>query len=356
VPFASPPSLRAAMHTIFCVAQGFLVVPCFVPCRGSDESSDEGRGRRPGEGRRRALVAPLRLVVEKPLPEVPRVEEVAGWSYDVPQAEQAVRVRRRSLGWRNTVCGKAAVATMVDMVKGGVPFGRLPAMELRVTGKEQVELPLSRTVDVGSPGGSVVLTLSKAVYVNMMEGRSMSQGFFCELLGVLKGRVSQFVMSEFFDNWSPAWMALLRTCNVQACVSYARDEGHQALLVKLLAYMYDRFRAEALGVCQASNLYREKVVTVFAGAKVSLSKVARYMRKGRLPVAQSDQFVQRLLEIKECYDSALMVLESVGLFAPALVTSAQRRLPLRDERRRVPVVGARVVPGGLSGLASSVFF
>jgi len=255
------------------------------------------------------------------------------------------------MSWAANGEGKEAVTQLVRALESGT-LGANRAMPQtdapEFGGNVAYSLPLvnGSPVPVRSAGGGEVLLVSKPVHVKFMQGTLLSGD---ELVAVMKHLVennisTRFVKSTVFDNWSPAWLCWFETFGSLSSVEALKAAGFRSQALKLMNYLYDRFRAEVLSVASSSNMYKEKLSGFFRG-KPSVSKFAEAVKKGKLPIAQSDAFVSRVLSIKDAYDKALLNVEQAGLFAPAQVTGAQSQLPIRDRRRGLSVIDDDVVAG-----------
>jgi len=350
VPFESPMSLKVIMHTIYAVSRKWMDVPSWRPEIIEDSASDDedlGTRRRV---KSRVHPAKLRLVGDEVPEDVPPpVPDKASWQYDVDPMGLDRKKRRQAMSWLKDKEGKVAVAGLRARAENRRSFGAVTGDVERIVLDEAVQVRLrpseaSQPVDIESPGGTVVLSLSEVIYEVLVSGLPLSPGFFCDVLHTVKKVGEKFVKSTLFDNWSAPWLSVLRTYTDNSCVEYAVKRGYSTYASKLVGFMYDRFRVEAISVCTTSNLYRSQVKNFFSSGKVSTTRLARLIREGRVPLAQSDKFIGRFLEIKDAHVSALAGLEMQGVFAPHVVSKVQRAMPLRRKVGRMPVVGEDVIP------------
>lgn len=347
VPFKSPVGLKIQMHTITAVSDGLLDLDYWNWFEEDEESDDEVIGVRTKA--RRAAVP--RMPADREHVAVPSsVGTVSVWQYDADPAMAAKkRIRRRGISWGANGEGKAAITALCRAIDSGrlgmfdvIAEEGVPEYE----GKVAYTLPLeeSPTVPVKSAGGGRVLLVTPSVHKCFMDGVQLSPSAIVEVMAniVELRAIERFAKSTLFDNWSPAWLSWFDSFAEEDVLKAFKDKALHSDAIKLLNFLYERFRSEVVSVAVSSNLYRSQLGTFFSN-KPSLTKFVSAVRKGRIPIAQSDEFVARVLRIKDSYDVAVMALEKVGLFAPTLVTKAQRRLPLRDRHRKMEVIDEAVV-------------
>jgi len=347
VPFASPRGLKIQMHAISAVAESYLELDYWDWCDEEEQSDNEEIGVRM-KARRRVLPR---------LPEAPVQESVASvatvslpWQYDAdPEAAKVKKVRRRGMSWTANGEGKMAVTTLVRALEDASLGSSVANPQFNVpefAGKVAYSLPLDEDVmvPVKSAGGGKILLVTTKVHEAFMKGEALSPAAAGEVLShICEIRaIERFAKSTVFDNWSPAWLSWFSSLAADGVFEELKRRGLHSDAVKLLGMLYDRFRSEVLSVAASSNLYRDKLASFFR-SKPSVSKFVSAVRKGKLPIAQSDSFVSQVLRIKDAYDVAVMTIEVSGVFAPGLVTSAQRRLPIRDRGRKMGVIDEDVV-------------
>lgn len=348
VPFKTPRGLKIQMHAISAVAAGLLTLEYWDNFDEEDESDDEVVGVR---------VKAKRVVVPR-LPEGPPAKPVATvasrapvWQYDAdPASARVKRERRQGMSWHANGEGQAAVRTLVRALEDDALGRSVASPEVDVPeypGKVVFALPLEEdtgTIPVKSAGGGRILLVTKPVYAGFMNGEALSPKDGVELMTNLVEikALQRFAKSTIFDNWSPAWLCVFFMYAETGVFRGFRDKGLHSEALKLLDYLYDRFRSEVLSVAASSNLYQAKLRGFFS-SRPSVSRFVSAAKKGKLPIAQSDTFVKRVIAIKDAYDNAVLAIESSGVFAPSLVTKAQKQLPIRDRMRNMKVVDEEVV-------------
>lgn len=355
VPFASPVSLKAIMHTVYAVSRKWLDVPVWRPepvMESGSEDDDLGTRKRVRPKIHPARLRTIEDVVEEEAP--PQVPPKPSWSYDVDPAGLARRRRRNAMSWLAENDGKLAVNSLRERAEKRRSFGAVTGDVERMSTENGIQVKVKASkgldnVEVESPGGTVVMALSELIFEVLVSGAPLTPGFFYDVLHTVKSVGEKFVKSTLFDNWSAPWLSILRTYASKECMEYIIRKGLSVYASRLVAYLYDRFRVEAVAVCTTSNLYRSKVKGVFSSGKVSTTRLAKLIRQGRIPLAQSDKFIERFLVIKEAHADALAGLESHGVFAPNVVTTMQRSMPLRKRGGHMPVLGEEVVQPTESG-------
>lgn len=335
VPFQSPPSLKVAMHTLYATACGWLMIERWRPV-GMDEGdrSDDEETSRPVRNRRR--VVPRVIVDEDAPPPVP--EKEPPWAYNTLLSGQAKAKRRLARSWADDPVGRESVKRLVDSAEGRAVLGS-PVVDVTFVEDDgikvaKIESKDKERVEVNSPGGSVIMTFRVEVYEKLMSGDVMDSSLFVSLLKAVKKNESRFAKSSLFDNWAPPWESVFKAFADDACVIAMKNAALHTVGIGVLSKLYDRYRQEALHVCKTSNLYRETFLKVFPRV-MSVTRVAAAVRSGKLPIAQSDRFVARLLYLKELHDRSTLYLEKHSLYVPTQVTAAQRRLPIN----RKPLLG-----------------
>jgi hypothetical protein len=358
VPFSSPPGLRIGMHTLSAVEQGYLEVPRWTMAVDEDVSDDDEVGIRKKVVRvRRAVPRVVKDVVLTPVPE--DTVSTTPWAYDVDPNGARTRRKRQAMSWEANGDGKGAATVLLRALRDGDLGASRASVQLDVpefSGKAVYGLPLvaAEEIAVDSPGGGRILLVSRGVHDKWMSGEALSAKEFVGVFVTLRElkAVKRFAMSTVFDNWSSAWLSWFDSYAVEENMQTVKSAGLHRIAIDLIGYLYDRFRAEVLTVVNSSAMYKDSLQRFFSRSP-SLTKFVSAFRKGRVPLAQSDRFISRLLKIKDSHDSALMAIEKVGLFAPHRVTAAQQRLPVRDGHRRMPVIDADVVsrPDNVDGLS-----
>jgi len=348
VPFRSPAGLKIAMHTVSAVASGYLKMDYWNWFDEEEESDNEEIGIRTKVSRK---VLPRMPETPKPKPAASVGTEVFPWQYDANPADAKVkRARRRGMSWTANGEGRMAITTLVralDRDEMGTSVANPVVGAPDYAGKVAYALPLDSEDDmipVKSAGGGKILLVSEGVHACFMSGMNMKPDDVVDVIKhVVEIRgVERLAKSTLFDNWSPAWLCWFNSMGDVDTFERLKAKGLHSNAVKLLGLLYDRFKAEVMSVALSSNLYKDKLGTFFR-AKPSVTRFVSAVRKGKLPIAQSEVFVERVLRIKDAYDSAVMSMETTGVFAPALVTGAQRRLPLRDKQRKMEVIDEDVI-------------
>lgn len=347
VPFESPAGLKIVMHAISAVSVGLLDMEYWDFFDNDDESEDEYTGVRTKAKRVAKPRVPEITVQPVVMPSV--TSESSVWAYDVDPKGAVKRERRRGMSWDALGEGKVAMLSLVRAIEQGKLGRSVAHPQLDVPeygGKVAYSLPLDENVEVpvSSPGGGKIMLMQRSVHDKFMDGSSLDAAEAEAVLSHLVDirAVQRFAKSTVFDNWSPAWLCWFSTYADKEVIEKWKVKGLHSQAVKLLGYLYDRFRAEVITVCLSSNMYKDRLRSFFS-KKPSISRLVKSARNGSLPVAQSDAFVARVISIKERYDEALFALERVGVYAPSQVTAAQRALPLRDKRRQMPVIDEKFV-------------
>jgi len=345
VPFPTTRLLRVAMHMLYAVSMKWFVVDRWRP-EGDGYVSEDEQVSFVREKASSPVVAP-RLVVEQGVEERKEESEVRQWAYDVAPEVLARRKKRNAMSWLHDSRADMAVSELRERAEKGLSFGMVTSdirryLDEGAVSRVELRLPQGR-VDLESPGGSVVVRIAEVVFDALVSGEALSEGFFLDVLGTYKAVGDKFVKSTLFDNWSAPWLSVLRTYCQDSVVEYAIRKNYGSRLTRLLGELYDRFRVEAIGVCTTSNLYKGKFSGVFGAGAPSTSRLERLIKKGKLPIAQSDKFIRRFLSVKEAHAEATMALERCGLFVPHIVTKQQKRFPVRKRGGILPVVGESVV-------------
>lgn len=339
VPFASPEGLKVVMHAISAMAEGKLSLPVWW-CPGEDEvSEDEYEVERPvAETPVRAV--PFRLVTQSER-EVASEQGVVGWSFNVSKDDQYVKQKRNAMSWMQTDRGAEAAELLKRRFLGydevGDSFMKPGVSEVNVEGTVEVPLP---DVVAHTPGGTGVVKVKAGVYALMAAGKVLPKEEAVSLLTYLdaNGVTAKFAKTTAFDGWAPTWFSVWGTLASHEVMRYATERGVHSVALALGGAMYERFREEAVHYLVTSGVYRDKVRSFFSKS-VSQNKLARLVREGKVPIAQSDLFVAQWLKMLDMYDSVLRNFERVGVFDPLSVVKASNRMALdsRSHRRVVSV-------------------
>jgi len=325
-----------------------LSIERWRPAHENDDLSDDERtGARVAVAKKRAIRPRVVADVVEEAPPVPE-KLFEAWRLDTDLERQAQAVKRRGREWAASRDGSSAVRVLMEGVADST-LGQLreeSGAVLTAAGAElmpRVQSGAKGGITVSSPGGTPIMILKRDVYQLLIEDRPLPASALVGLVQMVRTNEEIFVRSTLFDNWASPWDSLYLSFADKTCLEAVKVNGLVSVVVKILSRMYDRFRQEMIEVCTKSNLYKEKFLGFFKKS-MSVTKVARAIEKGSLPIAQSDLFVARLLCLKRLYDEAILQMEVTALYVPQLVTAAQRRLPIR-RRGGMPVIDEDVSRG-----------
>jgi hypothetical protein len=285
-------------------------------------------------------VMPYRMVNE-PIVEYAESSHARNlWAYEVPVEGQHVREKRKAGSWMLTDRGKEAA----DLLRArflavsddyGVTAMKPPVKEEEAD--EVVVIDVEPVVTARSPGGTGVVELKAEVYGKLARGEALAPKVAVSLLRVLDEAkaVVAFTKTTVFDGWAPPWISLWATFSRQEVLKECVAGLVHGVVMRLIQAMYTRFREEAVHFFCTSNVYRDKVKTLFSKS-VSINKLAKQIREGRVGIAQSDRFVDRWLLMLDMHEKVLSSMEKAHVFDPLSVTKVQDTLPIdRGGRRRV---------------------
>jgi hypothetical protein len=339
VPFSSPASLRVVMHAISASAEGLIqVTPWRYPAE--EEVSDEEKEVVRPKVRAQVQPEPYRCVVAPPEASEGSTAFRELWSYDAPLEGQYVRERRHAMSWAKTDRGLAAVELLRQRFLAIDDDGGSSAMRPRPVPEElesKVVVDLGPAVVAHTPGGTGVVEIDSPVYGRLARGEKMTAKSAVSLLETLDAEkaVSAFSRTTVFDGWSPPWVSMWLTLGDSRVLNECLAAGVHGVAMRLVQELYDRFRQEALHYFSTSNLYRDKVRKLF-GKTVSINRLARQVRAGKVGIAQSDRFVDRWLQMLDLHGKVLEAMEKTGVFDPLAVTKTQETMPIdRGKKRRV---------------------
>jgi len=347
VPFTTVGPFRVLLHAIYAHrAALFRMKPLRqLPDADKDESGDEARPRR---------VAPRQLRFDgKRVSGSVFVDR--GKALPVPPAEvEASRAvgSKGSPGRRRL--STEAVPEVTDTARAVFPSGGVgddSPVDAKVLAWAE-GIAASVTTD-GSAGhhltverlytGSKVkiykrIGSSEFVYVaagafSMLEaGQTLDAGAYGILLDMLNGDVKYLVRCVLFDDWSSAWIAVLRTMHdgVMALLTLAQRRGSLTLLERLW-----RRHAREFGLSMAGSATVVRRRDAFWGVSASVvvaprSSVSRKNVASTVggpgdaklrSVAQSDAVKVRIREIRMLFPLALSAHEAGGVMRPTLRTS-----------------------------------
>jgi hypothetical protein len=294
----------------------------------SDEERDVGRvvPRSP------VRAVPYRFVNEPVKPPEESVMAQVMWSYDAPLDGQHVRRKRDAMSWMQSERGKEAVELLrrrFMMLDDDYGVSAMRPLVVDEDVVKNVEVEVEPPITARSPGGTGIVEIRADVYGRMARGEALRPDMTVELIKVLEqsSAVGAFVKTTVFDGWSPPWTSMWTTFSSQEVLKECLVKNVHGSVMKLVQGMYARFRDEAISFFATSNLYRDKVKRLFA-VSLSINKLAKMIKEGRVPIAQSDMFVDRWLRMLDMHDKALTAMERAHVFDPMAVTAAQANLPI----------------------------
>jgi len=334
VPFDVEESeLRVKLHAVCAYAMGRITVPDWMPqLSDSEVSGDEenvvvvrSKGRMP-----RRIVdserAPTPPPKGNPWTFDARVEGQMGYVGDRSgmlggdtYTQATLQYLREASGERIQEVPDAALVETVD--HRGV--ARVGILSERMSPSIEASPP----VEVASPGGTVVVTLRKAVWLRLVEARAMTPDQAISLVHGIKDNISGFVRSTAFSNWSNAWLSVMRTCADRECLVSAQRRGVAHVLTALLHALYLRYSQGVSSVTDGSYVKSKFWKRVLNGRSVE-EQLRRDRERGKTEVVQSERFFRRLAVIREATAEALVAMEQAGIFMPSTVTTVQHVLPI----------------------------
>jgi hypothetical protein len=312
---------------------------CFKPRRTyelemSGYESGPDYGKKPGKFRRDRVLLPAVYTRELVVQEEPVSMPEYGYALEVPLGDQPTYGRRMARIVPNVVTEHLA--------SGGYAVGVPNVMEYETsTGRKYVKLDFSNSpVDLHSPGGTVTFSIAKDIWEVMLRGDVLSVQMFKRLMQRVKESVVEFATSDAFSVWGSPWLSILRTCADDAILNYVRSVNGISWLVSFLAGLWKRY-VDGMYKAVADS---HQVANFWADLAFRFTRTRRLdVRTGtsRLPrVAQSEEFHQRLYDIREQFSQVLLRMEEHEMFDPTRVSDIQKLLP----------IGSRVSNGLHDGL------
>jgi len=185
--------------------------------------------------------------------------------------------------------------------------------------------------DVESPGGTVVCEMSGELCRLLNSGRMLGIDEVIELVQLFRMHGNSVVMSRVFDCFGHAWTAVLKALQNDFVVGALIAAGLSSQTYEMLHRLSGRFTFELVTVAKNSNVYKKRYMRIFKVAP-TMDKLMRAVKAGKFRgMAQSDAFLDRVVEVKQWLDESLVVAERNGVYLPHLVTEAQRVLPVQGQ-------------------------
>lgn len=263
------------------------------------------------------------------------------YSYDVPIADQAKYGRRAAV----VIPGIVAEHLGSDGFKVGVPD---VSRFTDANGREYVRLgfPEGSPVEVSSPGGSVAVVIPASVWAVMSKGEPLTLRQFKGLVNKIGRDPQRFAESSAFAHWNSCWLSVLRSLADPDILRYVREKNFSSFCVAMCGQLWERYVMGMRSAVDASHpvlRWWEKLVISFGsdGARMHSRKASR----GDAAVAQTEDFRQRLYDIRMCFAQAMVAFESSGFFVPEAMAELQMILPIST------FVGNRTVDSVRTGRA-----
>jgi hypothetical protein len=341
VPVHAVGELQCVLHGIVAVAEGELEMtrwrPRLLPAIGDGYDSDSPLN----------MASPVRLrkAVEKPLPEVPRIEMPERGGFRLDRLPDLPADKRSACILDKTRMREALEAMERSLISGKVVAPVVESVESEDGKMAQVEI----VGVVNSPGGSVVCELPVQTYETMNEGRALEVVPFMDLLARTREIAPGFVGSRLFDGFAGPWESFLRTACDPYVLAAVRRSGEWSGVYTVVERLRARFDFELVNVLVQSNVTRSLVAKLFGRGPPRPSKLVAEIAKGKFDrFGQSKGFFRRVQFVRALLDRSLVSAEEAGCYLPNMVSQAQRSLRMglpqvvgAGSGSWHPVVGAR---------------
>jgi len=207
-----------------------------------------------------------------------------------------------------------------------------------------VELPPVRPVGVvESPGGTEICTLPAVICDKLNQGMTLNPEDMMELLVAVKLDPRRFAISRLFDSLAGPWESVLLSLLRDDVVKKLALHGTHAEAYELVNNLQMRFAFELTSILSNSNVFKKTHWGLFRSPP-SVDRMMRAIKKGSYnSVAQTDGFLNRVMQVKEWLDRVLIFAEKYNIYLPTYITAAQRNLPIRGVNV-LGVLGDDVVP------------
>jgi len=330
VPVACTGELQLLVHAICAFAADKIEIPRWQVRRTieyADGYDSDGDGR---DSRYPEHVHALRRIQDRSVKALtaPQVVENRPWGYSDPRLHAPPGPERRSGIILESERLKEAMRELEAMtIDFRVTAAALPERE--VQGELVNAIIVEGIGEVHSPGGSLLCELPARICEKMNTGRPLQGDELALVVQRASAEIARFSASTLFDCLAGPWESVLRSLHDDAVIRYIVRKGIYVQTYQLVDCLRARFSVEVPNILAQSHLFKRTFMRIFVRPP-SVNKLMRAVREGKFDgVAQTSKFLDRVREIKNWIDMALLAAETHSVFLPTYITAAQRAMPLQ---------------------------
>jgi len=183
-------------------------------------------------------------------------------------------------------------------------------------------------VDVLSARGTPVVRFRKEVWTKLSRGEALLGKDASSFFRSVRTNVAGFVESDAFSGWTKVWDGVLNTlCDSDNVAIMMREnlvERGSTLLMMLLT----RYTQGVEAVARSSYLYEGILRRILNTGRDWNYIYEKTSRKGKVSIAQSKRFFQRLHELRCLFVMVVEEWQRENIFVPKVVVLIQGMLPV----------------------------